>query len=73
MSQSDPKERTTEDCARELQEQFEFTLQNSAIVGTAFQMFPGDELSAMKQAIISLYTSNERLVEQCVAWRQRFQ
>lgn len=73
MSQNDSKQRTPEDCAQELQSELEWTRQNCAIVGTAYHMFPHDEILALKQAVVSLSASNRRLVERNVAWRQRFQ
>lgn len=58
--------------ADELQAKFDFVRQNSPTVATSYRLFEDNEIMALKRAVVGLFESNQLLIEQVAAWKQRF-
>lgn len=58
--------------AEELQARFDFVRQNSPTVATSYRLFEDNEIMALKRAVVGLLESNQLLIEQVAAWKQRF-
>lgn len=58
--------------AEELQAKFDFVRQNSPTVATSYRLFEDNEIMALKRAVVGLFESNQLLIEQVAAWKQRF-